>query len=246
MQTVIPGLVLKEVKVGESDRILTLLTPGLGIINASAKGSLRLKSKLFSACGLFCYSEFSLFQGKTMYTVNDAQVKQVFFGLRESVESTALAMYMAEFAQLLAPIGKEAETQLRLLLNCLYVLSKGKKPPRMVKAVYEIRALSEAGYMPDLLCCAACSKYEQEEFFLNTNSGLLLCGDCARNQGLNPNLDLGSLTALRHIALVDDKKIFGFSIQAESMDRLCRVSEQYALQHLERPLKTLEFLKTAL
>ena len=49
MQLVTPGLVLREVKVGESDRILTILTPEHGLISASAKGSLRLKSKLFSA-----------------------------------------------------------------------------------------------------------------------------------------------------------------------------------------------------
>ena len=54
------GLVLKETRYKESDRILTILTPGLGVISASAQSSLRLKSKLFSACGLFCYSEFTL------------------------------------------------------------------------------------------------------------------------------------------------------------------------------------------
>ena len=48
------GLVLKETRYKESDRILTILTPELGVISAAAQSSLRLKSKLFSACGLFC------------------------------------------------------------------------------------------------------------------------------------------------------------------------------------------------
>ena len=108
MQLVTPGLVLREVKVGESDRILTILTPEHGLISASAKGSLRLKSKLFSACGLFCYSEFTLFAGKSMYMVDDAQVKQVFFGLPKSLEGMALAMNLAEIAQTLLPSGGEA------------------------------------------------------------------------------------------------------------------------------------------
>ena len=64
MDTIVtPGLVLKETRYKESDRIITLLTPGLGVISASAQSSLRLKSKLFSACGLFCYSEFVLVPG---------------------------------------------------------------------------------------------------------------------------------------------------------------------------------------
>ena len=72
MDTIVtPGLVLKETRYKESDRIITLLTPGLGVISASAQSSLRLKSKLFSACGLFCYSEFVLVPGRNMYTVRD-------------------------------------------------------------------------------------------------------------------------------------------------------------------------------
>ena len=66
------GLVLKETRYKESDRILTILTPELGVISAAAQSSLRLKSKLFSACGLFCYSEFTLAPGRNMYTVREA------------------------------------------------------------------------------------------------------------------------------------------------------------------------------
>ena len=77
---VIPGLVLKETRYKESDRILTILTPELGVISASAQSSLRLKNKLFSACGLFCYSEFVLLPGRNMYTIREAEVRNVFHG----------------------------------------------------------------------------------------------------------------------------------------------------------------------
>ena len=49
MQVATTGLVLRQVKVGEADRILTILTPDLGVVSASARGSLRMKSALFSA-----------------------------------------------------------------------------------------------------------------------------------------------------------------------------------------------------
>ena len=85
------GLVLRQVRVGEADQILTLLTPDLGVISASAKGSLRLKNKLFSACGLFCYSEFTLTSGRSHYFVDSAQVRRVFHGLSQSIEGMGLA-----------------------------------------------------------------------------------------------------------------------------------------------------------
>ena len=127
MDTIVtPGLVLKETRYKESDRIITLLTPGLGVISASAQSSLRLKSKLFSACGLFCYSEFVLVPGRNMYTVREADVKNVFHGISSSIEGMSLAMYMAEMASALSPTGDEAEKELRLLLNCFYMISEKK------------------------------------------------------------------------------------------------------------------------
>ncbi|MEG1476305.1 MAG: DNA repair protein RecO, partial [Oscillospiraceae bacterium] len=107
MQITTMGLVIKEVKTGEADRIIHILTQD-GVINAIAKGSQRLKSKLFSSTSLFCYAEFTLFSGKSMYIVDEAEVKEVFFGVRQSVEGMALAMYFAELAATLLPQGDEA------------------------------------------------------------------------------------------------------------------------------------------
>ena len=98
MQVATTGLVLRQVKVGEADRILTILTPDLGVVSASARGSLRMKSALFSATGLFCYSEFTLTSGRSHYFVDTAQVKKVFHGISASIEGMALASYMAEIA----------------------------------------------------------------------------------------------------------------------------------------------------
>ena len=90
------GLVLKETRYREADRILTILTPKLGVITAMAANSLRLKSKLFSACGLFCYSEFTLVPGRNMYTVREAEVQNIFHGISSSIEGVSLAMYLTE------------------------------------------------------------------------------------------------------------------------------------------------------
>ena len=144
MQVATTGLVLRQVKVGEADRILTILTPDLGVVSASARGSLRMKSALFSATGLFCYSEFTLTSGRSHYFVDTAQVKKVFHGISASIEGMALASYMAEIAAELSPAPPEADAQLRLLLNCLYMISERHYPCAQLKAIYELRALTLA------------------------------------------------------------------------------------------------------
>lgn len=246
MQIATTGLVLHQVKVGEADQILTLLTPDLGIISASAKGSLRLKNKLFSASGLFCYSEFTLTSGRSHYFIDSAQVKKVFYGVAETVEGMSLATYMAEIAIELSPAPPEADAQLRLLLNSLYMIGIKKLPLRQLKTIYELRAMSMAGYQPNLLACAECGRYDGGEFYLDPVEGNLLCAACAEKARHIPNLDTGALYALRHICLAEDRKLFSFTLAPASLKNLSRVSEQYLLAHLEHGLKSLDFLKTVL
>ncbi len=246
MRTTTTGLVLRATKTGESDQILSILTPD-GIVSASAKGSLRLKNKLFSACGLFCYSEFTLFEGKTMYSVDEASVKNVFFGLREDVEAMALAMYCAELAATLSPVGEEAEEQLRLLLNTFYILSEKKRAPRLVKAVYELRALSQAGFMPDLVACADCvGGADAPAFYFDAENARFFCADCAAKRGLAPNVSAAALAAMRHIVFSDDAKIFSFTLTGDALAHLSLAVGQYAALCLDKPMKTLDFLETIL
>lgn len=244
MQITTTGLVLREVKTGESDRILTILTPAHGVISAAAKGSLRPKNKLFSGTGLFGYSDFQLFEGRTMYHVNEASSIEVFFGLREDIDSLALATYMAELLQILSPTGEEAEKLLQLTLNSFYVLAGKKQTPGFVKAVFELRSLSEAGFMPDLLCCEDCGKYEDALFYFDVRHGGLLCSSCAEKHRLIPNLDAASLAAFRHIVLADARRIFSFTLKGNSLGLLQRIAEEYVLCNLDYPPKSLEFYKT--
>lgn len=237
------GLVLRATKTGEADRVLLLLTPD-GLVSAMAKGALRMRSKLFSGTGLFCYSEFVLFEGKTMFVVDAASVKQVFWGLREDVERMALAMYCAELASTLSPTGDEAKAQLRLLLNSLYFLSEGKRPPRQLKALYELRAMTLAGFMPDLVACADCVKYEGGAFCFDAMRGRLFCADCAAKRELSCNLDAAALAAMRYIVFSEDEKLFSFSVSEQTAVRLGAVTQQWTLVCLNRPLRSLEFLQT--
>ena len=223
MQINTMGLVLRAVRVGEADQILTVLTPGNGVLSASARGSLRLKNKLFSACGLFCYSEFAITLGRKTNFIDSAAVSKVFHGLSKTVEGTALAAYLSELTITLAPEPPESADCLRLLLNTLYMTAEQKRPLRQLKAIYEMRTMTQAGYMPGV-------------------AGRLLCADCAAKEHRAPNLDPGALYALRHICLAEDAKLFNFTLTDQSQRRLGRVCEQYVAAHLDYQPKSLEFL----
>ena len=239
------GIVLREVKTGESDRILTILTPDSGMISAAAKGAQRLKSKLFAATGLFCYSEFLLFPSKNLYIVDEATPIEVFFDLRSSVEGMSLAVYLSELMGTLAPEGEEAVPQLRLLLNSLALICRGRNLYQ-IKVVCELRTLSQAGYMPDLVACESCGSYEGDAFYFDVAGGGLLCAECAARGGWQPNLSAAQLAAMRHILYSSDEKAFGFTLSDEAMRRLSALTTAYVVRQLDHRFRSLDFLQTVL
>lgn len=242
MQINTDGLVIREHNVGESDRLVTVLTREEGIVRAFAQQAKRIKNAKASSTQLLCYSRFSIYKGRDKYIIDDAHPIEVFFDLRKDIERLSLAQYFCELAGVLAPEETEAGDFLRLMLNALHFLSKGLRPGLLLKAVVEMRMLALAGYMPDLICCAECACYEADVMFFLPRSGRIFCGDCYHSDG-EPAIPLGRgvLTALRHTIYAEFDKLFSFQLPAEGLEQLARASEAYTLCRLERGFTTLDF-----
>ena len=237
------GLVILEKYVGESDRLVTILTRQKGVLRAFARRADRMKSGKLSATRLFSYSRFTVFEGREKYIIDDAEPIEVFFGLRNDIARLSLAQYFCELAGALAPQEAEAGDFLRLMLNALYLLGKGERPNRIVKAAVEMRIMSLAGYQPDLVCCSECGCYEAETMHFLPRSGKLLCGSCYRPQGAEPTflLHRGAMTALRHTVYSEFEKLFSFRVSPDAEHELTAASEHYVLETLQRGFRTLDF-----
>lgn len=232
-----PGLIIREYNgVGEADRFITVLTRDKGVIRAKVRGARKIQSRSGSATGLLCYSRLHLIAGRDTYIVETAQPIEVFFGLRNDIEKTALAQYFCELAAALCPADEPAEEQLRLILNGLHHLMENTRDPLLVKGIVESRLLSLAGYMPDLSACAVCGK-EQGELYFSLTDGQLYC---AHHGGGAPLPD-GVRAALSHVYTCPFEKCFAFSLSEPSLSAFEDISERFLKAQLNRSFKTLEF-----
>lgn len=236
------GLIIREQQTGEDDRLVTLLTRDHGVIRAFVRGAKRIKSKSQSATQLFAYGSYSIYRGRDAYSVDEAQPKEIFFDLRKDIESLALAQYFCELAAELAPVEDDAEEYLRLILNCLHILMNKKRPQPQLKAVAELRLLSMAGYMPDLVVCGDCEEEYDGEFLFSPVEGRIFCEKCrSRHTGIM--LSPGVLSAMRHICYSESEKLFSFSLGEKSMELLADVTEKFLLMQTSKRFKTLDFYK---
>lgn len=154
------GLILREVKYKEADRILTVLTEDMGKITVKARGALRKGSKVAAATQLFAFSELTMFENKGRWSVNEGSTIEEFKGLRNDISALALAAYFAECAEALADEGSPDPGMLQLILNCLFALSNGLYDQQHIKTAFELRLMRIAGYEPDLSACIVCGDSE--------------------------------------------------------------------------------------
>lgn len=238
------ALVLREVHYKEADRILTLLTATEGKITAKARGALRKGSRTGAATQQLTYSEMTLFGNRGKWTVNEASTIEGFSGLRTDIERFALGSYFAECLEAFSTEDQPDAPLLQLGLNCLYALSRGVMDPLQIKAAFELRLMSLAGYEPDAQQCFVCGKAEPEDPVFCLESGRVCCRACRKSDmGAAERLDGAALSALRYIVSAPPKQLLSFRLEEESRKLLSAAAERYLLLQAERGFSTLDYWK---
>ena len=240
------GIVLKERSVGEQDKFIDILTKESGVIELSVKGARKINGKSGSSTQLFAYSRFCYDSRKGRLYLNSAEPIHIFYDLRSSLTGLTLASYFAEVLRFCIGQDKGSENVMRLMLNTLHYLEKGLRSEALLKSIFELRLLSEIGFMPDVVACRNCGRFEPEELFFCTHDGGFFCADCFgdREDGDYFKVRLPVLSAIRHIVLADFDRLYNFRISDSVQSRLSAVSEAYLTDHLERDFPTLDFYKT--
>ena len=246
MYMTIQGIVLRVTDYNERDALLTLLTADQGKLTVKARGLRRKNSPLVAPCQLLAYGEFTLFEYRGQYTVNEAHSIELFTPLLRDLTKLSLGTYFAQAAEVLSQEDYPSPELQSLLLNCLYALCRLHLPEGQIKAVFELRAACLSGYTPDLFGCHICGSQNPSRFDLS--AGQLECHSCRsrESKGIRMPVTPSVLEAMRYICLCDPKKLFSFQIGAETLQQLGNLTEAYLTTQLERGFSTLDFYKSLL
>ncbi len=245
MYLTIQALVLRVTDYNDRDALLTVLTRNHGKLTIKARGLRRKNSPLIAPCQLLSFGEFTLFEYRGQYTINEAHAIELFQGLRRDLGKLSLGTYFAQAAELLSQEDIPSPELLSLVLNSLHALDKLQKPEILVKAVFELRAASIAGYTPDLFGCHVCGS--QAPAFFDISGGALLCENCGSTAvGIRLPVTSAVLDAMRYITYCDGKKLFSFTIGDDALQQLSTITEAYLTTQLERGFSTLDFYKSLL
>ena len=246
MYLTIQAIVVRVTDYNDRDALLTVLSRNHGKLTIKARGLRRKNSPLIAPCQLLAYGEFTLFEYRWMYTINEAHSLELFSHLRRDLTKLSLGTYFAQAAEVISQEDLPNPELQSLLLNCLFALSKMDEAEAKVKAVFELRAACLAGYMPDLFGCHVCGSQSPDKFDLS--EGMLECTGCRApgSGGIRMPITAGVLEAMRYICLCEPKKLLSFQIGPENLEVLGNLTEAYLTTQLERGFSTLDFYKSLL
>ena len=148
------GINLKAIPLGESDRLLTILTAEMGLIRAIAPGARKHKSRLGGRSGLFVINQLLLAQGKQLDKITQAETVQSFPGLSKELSKLTAGQYLAELA-LFQALDKHPQEELySLLVEHLTRVEAADSTavlPCLIQGLYHLLALG--GIAPDVRSC---------------------------------------------------------------------------------------------
>ncbi len=237
------AIVLTRFDYGEADRIMTLFTPAHGKLKAIAKGVRRTKSRLGGSLEPLAELRVALARGRTFDVVTQVQVTHAWLRLRDSLESTATAWYLAELADRSLEERHEAEGLYALLRRAYELLDAGMASGRVARW-YEMHLADELGVRPEVDRCVECDRMLEadESFRWVPPLGGVLCSRCPGPPADRAGLSLEGLKLLKAYQRLDVEALAGLRLAAAVESEVEQAMRDFLRFSLEREARSLPFL----
>ena len=234
------AVVLRTHKLGEADRIITLLTRRHGRVRAVAKGVRRTTSRWGSRLEPFTHVDLQLAEGRSLDVITQAETLDPFNArLGLDYERYTSGTVMLETAERLVTEEKEpAVQQFLLLVGGLRAMSAGEHPAGQVLDSYILRSLSVAGYAPSFDHCVACGDEGPHRFF-NPSAGGVMCAAHRLPGSATPAPE----TVIALSALLGGDWPLVHATQPRHLREASNLVAVYLAWHLERGLRSMAFVE---
>ena len=225
-----------ENNLGDYDKMITILTPGLGKIRCAAKGARRPKSLLMAGSQFLCFADYSLYKGGDTYNLNSCETIEFFYNIRTDLDKYKYAVHITKIIIDVTNENENCFRTLQLFLNTLYTISETEKNLDLVLAIFKVRLMCILGYRPNVEKCSNCGINEDIKYFSIKDNGVK-CSSCGKQDKSAIEIFPATYDALRFIATAPAKKLFSFNVPEDSIKELEIISKLYLNDKLEKEYK---------
>ena len=236
------GMVLSAFPIGEFDKRLVILTRERGKITAFAKGAKRPNSTLLAAANPFVFGTFTVMEGRSAYRLFQTEVKNYFRELSQDMETACYGSYFLEIADYYTRENNDELPMLKLLYAALRALLNPKLDKRLIRRVFELKAMTVNGEYPQVFACVNCGKEEELRAYLPEKEGVL-CAACGEAHGGGVPLLASTVYTLQYVISSPPEKLFAFAVSAEVMKEFSWLVNRFCRKYMDREFRSLEILE---
>jgi DNA repair protein RecO (recombination protein O) len=238
------AIVIKKIKLGEADRILTFYTPDSGKLEAVAKGVRRPKSKMAGHLELLTYSQIRLARGRNLDTIIGSQTIDSFMPLKNDLWLTSQGLYAAELVNQFTVAHIANPYLFNLFLETLGRLPETNSTELTLR-YFELHLLEMVGYRPQLQACVACrTELRPVVNSLCPGAGGVLCPDCDLHQATSFPISVDALKVLRLFQRSEFAVVGRLKIGPELSQELKQDLASFIRHILDREVKSAAWLDT--
>lgn len=238
------AIILRRSDFGEADRLLTVLTPARGKVRLLAKGVRKTTSRKAGHVELFMLTDMLVAHGRTWDIISQAEVVEAYRDLREDLDKTSHAYYLAELVDRFSEEHDPNQPLFELLALTLARLSHLDDPYLNLR-YFELHLLSLTGFQPQLHFCVAGEEPIQaveNNYFHFVDGGVL----CPTHGQARPNaepLPLAVLKVLRYLQTEPWEQVAKLQLSPATRQQVERLLLGYLTFVLERRLKSVDFIR---
>lgn len=230
------GIIIAESNMGDFDKMLTMLTPGLGKISCAAKGARRQTSSLLAGTQFLCFGEYILYKSQENYSINSCETIEMFYNIRIDLDKIKYAVHITKIIQDVTTENENTYKILQLYLNTLYIISETDRDMDFILSVFKIKLLCLLGFKPRIEACVECGQ-KDNIFHFSIRANGVKCEECFRQDKSTIAISISTWMALKFIVSAPSKKVFNFNLKDESLRELNLLSKVYFNEKLEKEYK---------
>lgn len=240
----VTGMVLSAMPIGDYDKRLVILTRERGKITAFAKGARRPNSAFLACSQPFSFGEFMIYEGKTSFNMVSVNISNYFEELRKELDSVYYGLYFCELADYFTHENEDSSEILKLLYQSLRALCVESISKKLVRYIYELKALVLNGESPQVFECIKCKQEEELQYF-NSEFGGIVCQNCRKNFLSNVKfipISNSTIYTMQYIITSTIEKLYTFTVSDQVLSELKLCMESYSNMYIDRKMKSLDFL----
>lgn len=228
------GIVLREMRYKDTSKILTIFTREYGKVSVMARGAYRPKSQIIANTQPFSYNEYQFHRGRSFLYLNQADIIDSFYSIREKMERVIYGQYILELMDKSMELEMENMKIFDLFLKGLQVLSSLECKFLEFIVAYELKFISFLGYRPNIDSCVLCKNQLTGDIKFSIQEGGVICKDCGFADPYKVNINMEILKDMKDLLFIPLERIEKLDISRNNINRIHSLVVDYILYNIDR------------